>query len=209
MTKYKLHVYGWEIEALGHSITNDQVQRIKALMEENGYDRVWECLDDLEEKGILDDIYGADLFHISRALDNGTLRLQVWDENEQNIILEFEQKDLGDFNELIGDDDFIQEKFPFEGYMTYPEDMEGVENILFIAHENKGGVAELRFESDEIPTAKDFCFLTGSVGTPESDWDFISKFFFKGQPLEFYDNLDNTGKATTVEIYTKDGDVLS
>ena len=209
MAKYKLNVYGWEMEAIGHSITNEQVQSIKDLMEENGYDEVWECLYDLEDEGILDDLYSPDLFHISKALDNGRLWFQVYDENEENIIVEFEPKDMGDYYDLIGDDDFIEENYPYEGYLAIPEDMDGVENILFVAHENKGGVVQLEFESDEVPTAKDFCFLNGDVGTPEGDWDFVSKYFYKGQLLEVYDHLDNTGKATTAEIYTKDGDIIS
>lgn len=209
MAKYKLNVYGWEMEAVGHSITNEQVQSIKDLMEENGYESVSECIFELEDEGILDDLYSPDLFHISRALDNGRLWFQVYDENEENVIVEFEPKDMGDYYDLIGDDDFIEENYPYEGYLAIPEDMDGVENILFVAHENKGGVVQLEFESDEVPTAKDFCFLNGDVGTPEGDWDFVSKYFYKGQLLEVYDHLDNTGKASTAEIYTKDGDIIS
>ena len=209
MSKYKLNVYGWEMEAVGHTLTNEQVQSIKDLMEENGYESVSECIFELEDEGILDDLYSPDLFHISRALDNGRLWFQVYDENEENVVLEFEPKDMGDYYDLIGDDDFIEENYPYEGYLAIPEDMDGVENILFVAHENKGGVVQLEFESDEVPTAKDFCFLSGDVGTPEGDWDFVSKYFYKGQLLEVYDHLDNTGKASTAEIYTKDGDIIS
>lgn len=209
MSKYKLNVYGWEMEAVGHTITNKQVQSIKDLMEENGYESVSECIFELEDEGILDDLYSPDLFHISRALDNGRLWFQVYDENEENVVIEFEPKDMGDYYDLIGDDDFIEENYPYEGYLAIPEDMDGVENILFVAHENKGGVVQLEFESDEVPTAKDFCFLNGDVGTPEGDWDFVSKYFYKGQLLEVYDHLDNTGKASTAEIYTKDGDIIS
>ena len=209
MSKYKLNVYGWEMEAVGHTLTNEQVQSIKDLMEENGYESVSECIFELEDEGILDDLYSPDLFHISRALDNGRLWFQVYDENEENVVIEFEPKDMGDYYDLIGDDDFIEENYPYEGYLAIPEDMDGVENILFVAHENKGGVVQLEFESDEVPTAKDFCFLNGDVGTPEGDWDFVSKYFYKGQLLEVYDHLDNTGKASTAEIYTKDGDIIS
>ena len=209
MSKYKLNVYGWEMEAVGHTLTNEQVQSIKDLMEENGYESVSECIFELEDEGILDDLYSPDLFHISRALDNGRLWFQVYDENEENVIVEFEPKDMGDYYDLIGDDDFIEENYPYEGYLAIPEDMDGVENILFVAHENKGGVVQLEFESDEVPTAKDFCFLNGDIGTPEGDWDFVSKYFYKGQLLEVYDHLDNTGKASTAEIYTKDGDIIS
>ena len=208
MTKYKLNVYGWEMESVGHSLTNEQVQSIKDLMEENGYEELWECLYDIEGE-ILDDLYNADLFHISKALDNSGLHFKVYDENEENVVLEFEPKDMGDYYELIGDDDVIAEKYPYEGYLAIPEEMEGVDNILFVVHENKGGVVQLEFESDETPTAKDFCFLTGDIGTPEGDWDFVSKYFYKGQLLEVYDHMDNTGKGTTVEIYTKDGDIIS
>jgi len=209
MAKYKLNVYGWEMEAMGHTLRNEQVERIKEIMEENEYESLSECRFELEEDGVVDDIYNPDLFHISKALDNGRTWFRVYDENEENLVLEFEPKDMGDYYDLIGDDDFIAEKYPYEGYLAIPEDMEGVDNILFICDENKGGIVQFEFESDEVPTAKDFCFLNGDVGTPEGDWDFISKYFFKGQLLEEFDHLDNSGKASTMEIYTKDGDIIS
>ena len=208
MAKYKLEVYGWEMEATAHTLTNEQVERIKELMEEKGYDELWECRWDLEEEGIVNDIHDGDLFHISKALNNGNVYFRVLNEKDE-VILEFEEKDLGDYYDLIGDDDFIEENYPHEGYLAIPEDMENVDNILFTADENKGGIAEFLFESDEVPTAKDFCFLGGDIGTPDGDWDFISKYFFKGQLLEVNDHLDNTGKAATVEIYTKDGDIIN
>jgi hypothetical protein len=40
MQKYKLHVYGWEMESLAHSITNEQVQHIQELMKNNGYNEL-------------------------------------------------------------------------------------------------------------------------------------------------------------------------
>ena len=81
MAKYKLNVYGWEVEALGHSLTNEQVERIQELMEENGYDELWECRFDLEDEGIIEDLYNPNLFHISKALDNGATWFRVYDEN--------------------------------------------------------------------------------------------------------------------------------
>ena len=209
MAKYKLQVYGWEMEGIGHSLTDEQVDRIKELMEENGYEELHECRFDLEDAGILDDLYGPDLFHVSRALDNGRLFFQVYDENEENKIIEFEPKDMGSYYDLVGDDDFIEQNYPYEGHLAIPEHLDGVDNVLFIADENKGGIVELHFESDEVPTPKDFCFLNGDIGTPEGDWDFVSKYFFKNQLLEVYDHLDNTGKASTMEIYRKDGTIMS
>lgn len=210
MSKYRLEVYGWEMEALGHSISDEQVQQIVDLIEDKGYDELWECRNngDLEEEGIIPDIYNPDLFHISRALDNGHVFYVLKDEDGKTLS-EFEQKDLGDYYELIGDDDFIEKNYPYEGYLCIPEMMEGVDNILFIADENKGGVVEFEFESDDVPTPKDFCTLGGDVGTPDGDWDFISKYFYKGQLLDITDHLDNRGKASTVEIYRKDGTMIN
>jgi len=51
--------------------------------------------------------------------------------------------------------------------------------------------------------------MGGTIETPEGDWDFISRVFFKDQELEAEDYLDNRGKAATVEIYTKDGDIIN
>jgi len=210
MAKYRLEVYGWEMEAIGHSITDEQVDQIVDLMDENEYDELWECRNngDLEEEGIIPDIYNPDLFHVSRGLDNGTTFYVVKDENDETVV-EFDHKDLGDPYDLLGDDDVIEKNYPYEGYLCIPEMMEGVDNILFIADENKGGIASFEFESDEVPTAKDFCILNGDIGTPDGDWDFISKYFFRGQLLEYWDGLDNRGKSSTVEIYRKDGTIIN
>lgn len=208
MANYILHVYGWEMEALAHSLTNEQVASIQELMEENGYNELWECRYDIENEGIIYDLYNPDLFHISKALDNGATWFKVYDENEKNVILEFEPKDMGDYYDLIGDDDVIEEKYPHENYLAIPEYMDSLNNILFVADENKGGVVQLKFESDEIPSPKDFCTLGGTIETPEGDWDFISKYFFKGELLEVYDHLDNSGKASTVQIFKSDGEVI-
>jgi len=145
MAKYKLEVYGWEMEATAHTLTNEQVERIKELMEEKGYNELWECRWDLEEEGIVNDIHDGDLFHISKALNNGNVYFRVLNEKDE-VILEFEEKDLGDYYDLIGDDDFIEENYPYEGYLAIPEDMGNVDNILFTADENKGGIVEFLFE---------------------------------------------------------------
>lgn len=208
MANYILNVYGWEMEALAHSLTNEQVTSIQELMEKNGYEELWECRYDIEDEGIIYDLYNPDLFHISKALDNGSTWFRVYDENEENLILEFEPKDMGDYYDLIGDDDVIEEKYPHENYLTIPEYMDSVNDILFIADENKGGIVQLKFESDEIPSPKDFCILGGTIETPEGDWDFISKYFFKGELLEVYDHLDNSGKSATVQIFKSDGEVI-
>jgi hypothetical protein len=50
--KYKLEMYGWSVEAMGHSLNDSQVKSIQDLMESNGYSELWEVRNDLEEVGV-------------------------------------------------------------------------------------------------------------------------------------------------------------
>tara|TARA_R110000803_G_scaffold48837_13_gene101643 strand:+ start:2292 stop:2915 length:624 start_codon:yes stop_codon:yes gene_type:complete len=206
--KYKLEMYGWEVEATGHSITDEQVKDIQVLMETNGVDELWEVRHDIEIEGIVDDLYNPDLYHVSRGLDNSGLWFSLRNEKDEEI-MKFEPSDMSDIYEVLGD---AADDIPYEGYLAIPGegDKSEVDNILAIFDENKGGIAEYEtFESDEVPTAKDFCLQTGDIGTPDGDWDFISKVYFKGKELEVYDHLDNRGKASTVEIYRKNEPTIS
>jgi hypothetical protein len=207
MTKYKLEMYGWEVEATGHSLTDEQVKQIQDLMETNGYSELWESRNDLEEEGIIDDLYNPDLFHVSRGLDNSGLWFSLKDDKD-NEVLRFEPSDMEDIYEMLGDS---ADDIPYEGYLAIPGEgkNENIDNILVVFDENKGGICEYEmFESDEVPTAKDFCVQHGDIATPDGDWDFISKVFYKGKDLEVYNHLDNRGKAATVEIYTRDGQII-
>jgi hypothetical protein len=207
MTKYKLEMYGWEVEATGHSLTDEQVKQIQDLMETNGYSELWESRNDLEEEGIIDDLYNPDLFHVSRGLDNSGLWFSLKDDKD-NEVLRFEPSDMEDIYEMLGDS---ADDIPYEGYLAIPGEgkNENIDNILVVIDENKGGICEYEmFESDELPTAKDFCVQHGDIATPDGDWDFISKVFYKGKDLEVYNYLDNRGKAATVEIYTRDGQII-
>ena len=205
--KYKLEMYGWEVEATGHSLTDEQVKQIQDLMETNGYSELWESRNDLEEEGIIDDLYNPDLFHVSRGLDNSGLWFSLKDDKD-NEVLRFEPSDMEDIYEMLGDS---ADDIPYEGYLAIPGEgkNENIDNILVVIDENKGGICEYEmFESYELPTAKDFCVQHGDIATPDGDWDFISKVFYKGKDLEVYNNLDNRGKAATVEIYTRDGQII-
>jgi len=205
--KYKLEMYGWEVEATGHSLTDEQVKSIQGLMETNSVDELWEIRHDIENEGIVDDLYNPDLYHVIRGLDNGSLWFLLKNEKDEEV-LKFDLSDMSDIYEVLGD---AADDIPYEGYLVIPGegDKSEVDNILAIFDENKGGIAEYEsFESDEVPTAKDFCLQTGDIGTPEGDWDFISKVFFKGKELDVYDHLDNRGKSSTVEIYRKNSPTI-
>lgn len=201
--KYKLETYGWQMEACAHSITNEQVAQIEELMSEEGYDELWEARSDIEDKlGIY--IWEPDMFHISKGMDNSTMYFYVKDE-EGNIVLEFEISQTTDIYEAVPNID----DYEIEDYLAFPSEDENIENVLLVVDEYKGGIAEYDFESDDVPTAADFSYQRGSVATPDGDWDFVSKIFFKGQEIEINDYLDNRGKASTLEIYTFDDRVIN
>lgn len=206
--KYTLEFYGWEMEAIGHKLTNEQVDEIKNLMEENGYDELYECRFDLEDEGIVDDLYNPNLFHISKPLYNDRLYAIVKDD-KGNTVLEIPYEDFGDVYDNIGDDDVLEKEYPSEDYLAIPEYMDKTDNVLLIVDENKGGIFETSFESDEEPKASDFSIMGGIIETPEGDWDFVSRLFFKDKELEPEDYLDNSGKASTMEIYTINGETIS
>jgi hypothetical protein len=86
-------MYGWSVEAMGHSLNDSQVKSIQDLMESNGYGELWEVRNDLEEVGVIDDIYSPDLFHESRGLANDALWFVVSDENNKEV-LKFIAKDM-------------------------------------------------------------------------------------------------------------------
>lgn len=203
MAKYKVEFYGWEMEAQGFSVTNEQVEQIEEMMEDFRADELWEIRDELDD---IMDIWDPNLFHHSAPLYNGAFWGKVLDE-KGNTVLYFEQKDMGDAYDNVGD---VDEIYPYESYLAIPHYRnDGVENVMLIIDENKGGIYSFDFESDEIPTANDFSIMGGTVDTPEGDWDFISRIFFKDQLLEEPEWMDNTGKASTMELYTHDDRIIS
>lgn len=206
MAKYKVEFYGWEMEAQGYSLSDEQVEQVRELMEDNGYDELWEIRSEMEDIGI--DIWDeGDLFHVSKPFYNDAFWGKVFDE-DGNVVLEIDYKDLGDMYDYIGDDDKIEELYPYENYIALPEFLDGTDNVLLVVDENKGGLFESSFESDELPKTSDFSLMGGTVDTPEGDWDFISRVFFKDKELEPEDYLDNYGKAATLEIYTSGGETI-
>ena len=200
MKKYKLNSYGWSMEAIGKSLTNEEVLKTEELIKEKGSEFIWEVrfdIDDLFEM----DIWDGDLFHISKAFDNNTDYFVIEDE-EGKEVLNFEIKDFAELDESYYENNEFLEYDAFGN-------LEENKNVYVSIDENKGGMFLMEFESEEIPTEKDFTYTTGSIVTPEGDWDFIDKIFFKGQELEIVDYLDNSGKASTVKIYTHDDRIIN
>ena len=199
MAKYKLNCYGWSLEAIGKSLTDEQVKKIEDLMKKAGYEELWEVRYDLEK--LLDiDIWDGDLFHVSKAFDNGTMYFTVEDDMEKQVL----SFDIDQTGEL--DENYYEEN-DYVGYDSFPNETEP-RNVYLSVDENKGGLYYMDFESEEIPKAEDFTYTTGSIETPNGDWDFIDKIFYKGEELEVVDWLDNSGKSSTLEIFTHDERII-
>ena len=201
MTKYKLNCYGWSLEAIGKLLTDEQVKKIEDLMKKAGYEELWEVRHDLD--ALLDiDIWDGDLFHVSKAFDNGTMYFTVEDDMEKEV-LAFDIDETGDL-----DVDYY-DKNDYVNYDTFPKDQKlKPRNTYLSVDENKGGLYYMEFEDDKVPSSKDFTFTTGCIETPNGDWDFIDKIFYKGEELEIVDWLDNSGKSSTLEIFTHDDRIL-
>lgn len=198
--KYKIKTYGWSFEAIGITLTDEQVELVKKEMENEGYDELHEIRFELDP--LLDiDIWDGDLFHMTKPFNNGSLYFQIEDESG-NVVKEFEIGDIPNPNDSEDEPEYVLiDAFP---------KTEGDKNILLTIDENKGGIFEFEIESDEIPQENDFSYIMGSIETPDGDWDFIDEITYKNEVCEIVDYLDNTGKASTIEIfYSEDDEIMS
>jgi len=201
--KYKLEVYGWSMEAMGHSLNDQQLEDVDILMKDNHCDELWQIRSELED--VVDDMWGPDLFHMNAPFYNGSMFFRVLDENEK-VVLEFNEEDLGDIYENVED---VDDLYPYESHFASPNYRnDGVKHIMLVVDENKGGIYEMLFESNEELKPEDFSVMGGGIDTPLGEWDFVSRIFFKDTLLEIDDWLDNRGKAATLEIYAEDGRII-
>lgn len=201
MAKYTVNTYGWSFEAICKTLTDEQVQLIKDKMDEEGFSELHEIRFDLDE--LLDlDFWDGEVFHKTEAFDNGTMYFEIIDE-EGNKVSEFRVGDTADLYETIEDYD---DKYKYISYNAVPQYNVPPTNLYLSVDENKGGIYSFTIESDTVPVASDFTVSSGSIDTPDGDYDFIDQVFFKGEPLEVEDYLDNSGKASSCMIFTLDGE---
>ena len=203
MAKYKLLVSGFGMEGTAHTITPEEVQKIKKFQEENGYDELYQMYSDFPE--ILDDFeFGLPNWWVaSRPYVNDRLRFTLWDE-EENEVWSVEWRELGDLYEL--DEKYsLPEDFEesTEVLDAYPH--EGKENILCIIEDVKGTLNNYKIESDDAPEPKDFAFSSQSIESPIFDYEIVDKMFYKNHQLEKdYDDEWVMGKSLDVYVFTLD-----
>lgn len=191
--KYTLEVYGREGYFLATKITPQTHQKILDYLKKND-----KSLSEVSEwelsQAAGEDLSQGDFLTLSKPLDNGQLSFILKGESD-NILIRFEQKNLGDiydhFEDLDSDEAYID-------VSPNPDEI-----VFMCVHESKGGICTIEFEGDSEyePQPLDFSVSTGVVETPSGDWDYIDKFFFFDKELQVSDYLDNTGKSSTIEIW--------
>jgi hypothetical protein len=196
--KYTVNTYGWSGEFVAKKLTKEQLEKVDSLLEERDTTNVADIRFDLEDElGI--DMLDGDIFQTVRGLNNNTMLFQVRDEDGE-LVLEFGIEDIK--NVLDENDDMYGDMVSYE--VTPTEDY----SVYLSVDEFKGGIFSYEFESDVTPKVEDFKYVTGSVDTPDGDWDIIEGIYYDGEKLEIYDYLDNSGKAATVEIFKSEEPVF-
>ena len=51
-----------------------------------------------------------------------------------------------------------------------------------------------------MPKPIDFCYQKGDIATPDGDWEFVSKMYFKAKELEVDEYLDYSGRLTDIKL---------
>lgn len=217
MKKYRLEIRGWGMDAIGHSITEDHVEPIRDLIGDDP-ENTWELHDYFVDN--IRDMHDGDLFRNDKPFwnDDATYfflydgSTEPYDGSEP--IKDWLLKDCGDHYDF--DEEFDDYKnipcWPGESkvdevakkYADPPYDYDIADNVVLYVEENKGGMFYFELESEEEPNPKDFTVIAGSIDTPDGDWDYCDRFFYKGKELEIVDWLDNNGKGSRAFLFTKE-----
>ena len=201
MAKYKLCVLGWGMEGCAHTLTNEEVQKLRDYKDKNSHNEYSEMYSELPE--ILESFEHGDTnwWTASRPYVNSSLRFVLKNENDE-VVWETPHTETLDVYEL--DEKYGLPK-DFENLMesidAYPHD--GHENILCVIEDVKGTLSNYIIESDEVPVVEDFGFTTHSLESPVFDYEYMDKMFYKNQELEkdFDDEWIN-GKSLDIYVFT-------
>jgi hypothetical protein len=192
--KYVLVLQGWDISASGYSLTKDEVEKLYTYMSENDMDDISQLGDDIFD--IIDHYpFDGNMWNLSKPLDE-SLSFMLYDANDMdNPILEFDADDMTDHYDV----DPTYEVDDVNGYPAKGQE----ENILIQIEQNKGRLGECVFESEEIPTAKDFSLGYNCIYQPDGDLNFINNIYYKGNKLDYnLENADIITKGVKLHLWT-------
>lgn len=201
MAKYKLCVLGLGMEGCAHTLTNEEVQKLRDYKDENSHDEYSQMYSELPE--ILESFEhgNTNWWTASRPYVNSSLRFVLKNENNE-VLWETPHTETSDVYELNEKYDLLEDfENATENFDAYPHD--GHENILCIIEDVKGTICNYIIESDEVPVVEDFGFTSPSLESPVFDYEYLDKMFFKNKELEkdFEDELIR-GKSLDIYVFT-------
>lgn len=191
MKRYTIEVRGWELTASAFSLNQEQIEKLKSLMESHqGYD-LHEYYDEIEDEL---DIYfnEGNLFNLSKPFFNSDTWFIITDENDKVV----DTFDIGGFSDI----EDVLDTYEFEDeYVAIPD--EDNKGILLTTEESKGGLYYFYVESENVPKPEDFAIMPNSIDTPIGDYDLIDSFYFKGEKVEIEEWLGGDGKSFSIDFF--------
>ena len=192
MAKYKVELYGWELEANCFSLNERQTTIMDEYIEENGGDCLSKMGFDIEE--MLDiDMFDSDVFNISKPFYYDNMTFIVFDENDEEVI-QFNTSEISFLEDILGND-YVDT----ECIIAMPDILK--KNLLLITHESKGGIYYFYVESNETPKPEDFSVMGNVIETPDGEYDIVEDVYYKGNKIEIEEWLGGDGKGFSIDYY--------
>lgn len=201
MAKYSLLVNGTGIDGSAHTLTDEEVLGLRNFKDDQGYDTWHEMYSDLPE--ILEnyDHYDTNNWVISTTLATDRLHFVLVDQ-DNNVVWDAKPEEFSQvYDETLGFEfpDDAEDATKIRDAVPYDEHP----NILLVYELCKGTMVDFSVELDEAPKPSDFSYTVHTIETPEDEFEYVDKVFFKGKQLEpVYEHENFTGKGLTVEILT-------
>jgi hypothetical protein len=203
MAKFSLLVNGLGFDGSAHILTEDEVQGLRDCKDGQGYVDWGEMYSDLPTYLKDYDHYDTNFWVLSTALATESLHFVLIDQDE-NLVWDVKPEEFSDVNdETLGyefpenaeDATKYRDAFPYEDQP----------NILLVYALCKGTLVDYSLESDEVPKPCDFSCTVHSIESPDGDFEYVDKVFYKGRQLEpVYEHENYTVKESIVQIFTLD-----
>jgi len=195
MEKYKVVVSGLENHFRTYGLDQSDINTISDILKNNKTQDISSVYEEVE---MMLGLSGLEILDISRpSYDLENIWFKVED-SEGNLVLEFSG------SELLTQEEFSDQEESLSEFFEVDVDEE-FENVMLVLDKYEGGLFELNISSDTPPTPSDFSFVGGFISILESNLEFISKIFFKGEVCVPEYTIDNELKSTSV--YMVNGDI--
>lgn len=194
MSSYEIIFYGSGIDVMASSVTEKQVEHIQKFLKIKGYNTIAAAQKELKYINV--DTQKADILNFYKMLYNDEVTVQVFDFDFEEI-LKFNLKDMAAAKDVIPDFDEKYNNSPFI-LTDYKRENEG---ILFSVDERKTRFPYRVFESDEVPTIKDFAYSVNYLKSPDNTWTYVNRVFFKGQVLDIFTYTTFLKVNNILELY--------